>query len=315
MRTWAINPALTAMENLFSAARFAANGFRYRYSKAGVNLTGEEWGEALDAIVLVSVRRFLNKLIKNRTYSREHTFFQNVRSCVFSVFYQQLNFYMDNVVKRKMNSLDRLGPEKAQFLIDTSSRAMYNSNNDDRKLARNNLKSWLSNSDHMSHQKSEWEFDYFMYVESCEETGIPVNRHNPMYILGAKYATGETVKGVKMILIREETIEGAVMGKLFVGGIMLCSTLENEKTLIPTGTYKLNVSKSPKFERMLPLVYNDNVSMIRGIRIHAGNSAKDSSGCILVGERVGNRLKNSRPLEQAITEIARHDTTLEITQR
>ena len=292
-----------------------ANGFRYRYSKAGVNLTGEEWAEALDAIVLVSVRRFLNKLIKNRTYSREHTFFQNVRSCVFSVFYQQLNFYMDNVVKRKMNSLDRLDPEKAQFLVDTSSRPMYNSTNDDRKLERNNLKSWLSNSDHMSHQKSEWEYDYFMYVESCEETGIPVNRHNPMYILGAQYATGEIVKGVKMILIREETIEGAVLGKLFVGGVMLCSTLENEKTLIPTGTYKLNVSKSPKFERMLPLVYNDKVSMIRGIRIHAGNSAKDSSGCILVGERTGNRLKNSRPLEQAVTEIARHDTTLEITQR
>lgn len=315
MRTWTINPSFTAMENLFSAARFAANGFRYRYSKAGVNLTGEEWAEALDAIVLVSVRRFLNKLIKNRTYSHEHTFFQNVRSCVFSVFYQQLNFYMDNVVKRKMNSLDRLDPEKAQYLVDTSSRAMYNSTNDDRKLARNNLKSWLSNSDHMSHQKSEWEYDYFMYVESCEETGIPVNRHNPMYILGAQYATGEIVKGVKMILIREETIEGAVLGKLFVGGIMLCSTLENEKTLIPTGTYRLNVSKSPKFERMLPLVYNDKVSMIRGIRIHAGNSAKDSSGCILVGERVGNKLKNSRPLEQAITEIARHDTTLEITQR
>ena len=315
MRTWRIDPACTAMENLFSAARFAANGFRYRYSKAGVNLTGEEWAEALDAIVLVSVRRFLNKLIKNRTYSREHTFFQNVRSCVFSVFYQQLNFYMDNVVKRKMNSLDRLDPEKAQFLVDTSSRPMYNSTNDDRKLERNNLKSWLSNSDHMSHQKSEWEYDYFMYVESCEETGIPVNRHNPMYILGAQYATGEIVKGVKMILIREETIEGAVLGKLFVGGVMLCSTLENEKTLIPTGTYKLNVSKSPKFERMLPLVYNDKVSMIRGIRIHAGNSAKDSSGCILVGERTGNRLKNSRPLEQAVTEIARHDTTLEITQR
>jgi hypothetical protein len=163
--------------------------------------------------------------------------------------------------------------------------------------------------------KSEWEYQYWLYVESCEETGIPVNKYNPMYILGAPMATGEIIKGVKMILIREETIEGAVMGKLLVGGVMICSTLENEKTLIPTGTYKLNVSKSPRFERMLPLVYNDKVSMIRGIRMHAGNSAKDSSGCILVGERIGNKLINSRPMEQAVTEIARHDTTLEITQR
>ena len=311
MRIWSISPARTAMENLWSAARFAAHGFRIKYVKSGVNLTSDEWNEAMDNIVLASVRRFMNKL-KNKKYAHEYSFYQNVYSCVFSVFHQQLNFYMNNVVKKKMNSLDRLDPETAQFLIDTYSRPMYSSTKDDRKISMNNLKSWLSKCEHVSHLKSEWEYDYFMYVESCEETGIPVDKMNPMYILGAPYATGEIIKGVKMILIREETIEGAVMGKLLVGGVMICSTLENEKTLIPTGTYKLNVSKSPKFERMLPLVYNDKVSMIRGIRMHAGNSVKDSSGCILVGERVGNKLKNSRPMERAVTEIARHDTTLEI---
>ena len=305
---------MSAMENLFSAARFAANGFRYRYSKAGVNLTSEEWNEALDAIVLVSVRRFLNKLIKNRTYSREHTFFQNVRSCVFSVFYQQLNFYMENVVKRKMTSLDRLDPEKAQFLVDTSSPAMYNSNNDDRKLARNNLKAWLSNSEHASHLKSEWEYDYFMYVESCEETGIPVNRHNPMYILGAQYATGETVKGVKMIIIRDSSEGDAVFGSLLVGVIKVCDTLENRKKLIPCGEYNMNVSRSPKFNRVLPLIFNDKVPMIRGIRMHAGNSAKDSAGCVLVGfGRNGDKLINSRNAESAVTGIAGNDAKLIIT--
>ena len=309
-----LNPNESAMENLFSAASFAAKGFRYKYSKAGVVLTGEEWSEVLDTIVLVSVRLFLNKL-KNKEYAHEYTFYQNVHSCVLSEFHHQLNLYINNVVKNKMNSLDRLDTETAQFLVDNYSVPMYNSTDDDRKIAMGNLKSWLSKCEHMLHLKSEWEYDYFMYVESCEETGIPVNKMNPMYILGATYATGEIVKGVKMVLIREETIEGAVMGKLLVGGVRVCDTLENEKTLIPTGTYKLNVSKSPKFERMLPLVYNDKVSMIRGIRMHAGNSVKDSRGCILVGERVCNKLKNSRQLEQAVTEIARHDTTLEITQR
>lgn len=313
MRFWQISRSRTAMENLWSAATFAANGFRYKYAKAGVVLTGEEWNEALDTIVLVSVRRFLNKL-KNKKYAHEYTFYQNVHSCVFSVFHQQLNFYMDNVVKRKMNSLDRLDPETAQFLVDTSSRPMYNSTKEDRKIAMNNLKSWLSKCEHVSHLKSEWEYDYFMYVESCEETGIPVDKMNPMYILGAPYATGEIVKGVKMIIIRDSIEGDAVFGSLLVGGVKVCDTLENRKTLIPCGEYSLNVSKSPKFNRMLPLVYNDKVSMIRGIRMHAGNSAKDSAGCILVGfGRNGDKLINSRNAEAAVTGLAANDAKLIIT--
>lgn len=313
MRIWRLRADRTAMENLWSAARFAAHGFRIKYAKAGVNLTYDEWSEAMDAIVLVSVRRFLNKL-KNKKYAHEYSFYQNVYSCVFSVFHQQLNFYMDNVVKKKMNSLDRLDPEKAQFLIDTSSRPMYNSTKEDRKIAMNNLKSWLSKCEHVSHLKSEWEYDYFMYVESCEETGIPVDKMNPMYILGAPYATGEIVKGVKMIIIRDSIEGDAVFGSLLVGGVKVCDTLENKKKLIPCGEYSLNVSKSPKFNRMLPLVYNDKVSMIRGIRMHAGNSAKDSAGCILVGfGRNGDKLINSRNAEAAVTGLAANDAKLIIT--
>ena len=313
MRIWRISRSRTAMENLWSAATFAADGFRYKYVKAGVNLTREEWNEAIDTIVLVSVRRFLNKL-KNKKYAHEYTFYQNVHSCVFSVFHQQLNFYMNNVVKKKMNSLDRLDPEKAQFLIDTSSRPIYNSTKEDRKIAMNNLKSWLSKCEHVSHLKSEWEYDFFMYVESCEEMGIPVDKHNPMYILGAPYATGEIIKGVKMIIIRDSIEGNAVFGSLLVGGVKVCDTLENKDKLIPCGEYNLNVSKSPKFNRMLPLIYNDKVSMIRGIRMHSGNSTKDSAGCILVGfGRNGDKLINSRNAEAAVTGLAGNDAKLIIT--
>lgn len=313
MKIWSIDPARSAMENLWSAATFAANGFRYKYSKAGVVLTGEEWNEALGAIVLLAIRRFMTKL-KNGKYDRRYTLYQNVHSCVFSVFHQQLNLYMENVVKRKMNSLDRLDPEKAQFLIDNSSRPMYNSTKEDRKIAMNNLKSWLSKCEHVSHLKSEWEYDYFMYVESCEETGMPVDKHNPMYILGAPYATGEIVKGVKMIIIRDSIEGDAVFGSLLVGGVKVCDTLENRKKLIPCGEYNLNVSKSPKFNRLLPLIYNDKVSMIRGVRMHAGNSAKDSAGCVLVGfGRNGDRLINSRNAEAAVTGLAANDAKLIIT--
>ena len=313
MKVWHIDSRKTAQENLWSAAMFAAHGFRIKYCRAGVKLTQEEWKEALEQIALAAVERFMNMLHNNR-YCKEYSFYNNVRACVWSVFYLRLNYYMNYVVKRKINSLDRLDTETASYLIDSTPRPKYISDNSERQTAMSNLRAWRSKSDHVSHLKSEWEYQYWLYVESCEETGIPVNKYNPMYILGAPMATGEIVKGVKMILIRD-TVEGdSVLGSLLCGGVKVCDTLENKNKLLPCGEYKLNVSKSPKFERLLPLVYNDKVSMIRGIRIHAGNSAKDSNGCILVGfGRNGDRLINSRNAESAVTGLAANDATLLIT--
>ena len=117
-----------------------------------------------------------------------------------------------------------------------------------------------------------------------------------------------------MILIRDSVVGDAVLGSLYVGGVKVCETLENKTKLIPCGEYSLNVSKSPKFGRMLPLIYNDKVPMHRGIRMHVGNSVKDSSGCVLVGfERNGDRLANSRNAESAVTGLAANDAKLIIT--
>lgn len=117
-----------------------------------------------------------------------------------------------------------------------------------------------------------------------------------------------------MILIRD-TIEGdAVLGTLLVGGVKVCDTLENRATLIPCGEYSLSVSRSPKFKRDLALVYNDKVPPTRGVRIHAGNTARDSRACILVGSgRCGAKLLDSRPMELGVTALARNDNTLVIT--
>ena len=313
MKTWNIDPKKTARENLWSAATFAADCFRRKYVKAGMKLTGEEWQEVLDDIVLAAVRAFMNK-VKRGEINMEYSFYQNVYSCVYSVFNLRLDHFLRNVVKRKMDNIDRFDPERAQFLVDTAKKSMYISGDGDRKTARCNLKSWLSNSVRLTHLAAEWADDFFMYVESCEATGIPVNRYNPMYILGARYATGEIVKGVKMILIRDSIVNDAVLGSLYVGGIKVCDTLENKAKLIPCGEYNLNVSKSPKFGRMLPLVYNDEVPMHRGIRIHVGNSVKDTTGCVLVGfERNGDRLVNSRNAESAVTGLAANDAKLIIT--
>lgn len=313
MKTWKLDPEKTARENLWSAAIFAANYFRRKYVKAGMKLTREEWQEVLDDIVLAAVRAFMNKLNRGGV-NMEYSFYQNVYSCVYSVFSLRLDHFLRTVVKRKMDNIDRLEPEQAQFLVDTAKKPMYVSGDGDRKASRRNLKLWLSKSVHLSHLVAEWISDFFMYVESCEATGVQVNRYNPMYILGAHYATGEIVKGVKMILIRDSVVGDAVLGALYVGGVKVCETLENKTKLIPCDEYNLNVSKSQRFCRMLPLVYNDKVPMHRGIRIHAGNSVKDSSGCILVGfGRNVDRLVNSRNAESVVTGLAGNDAKLIIT--
>lgn len=313
MKTWNIDPEKTARENLWSAAIFAANCLRRKYVKAGMKLTGEEWREVLDDIVLAAVRAFMNK-VNRGDVNMKYSFYQNVYSCVYSVFSLRLDHFLRTVVKRKMENIDRMEPETAQFLVDTARKSMYISGDGDRKASRRNLKLWLSKSGHLSHLVAEWIYDFFMYVESCEATGVPVNRYNPMYILGAPYATGEIVKGVKMILIRDSIVGDAVFGSLCVGGIKVCDTLENKDKLIPCGEFNLNVSKSQKFCRLLPLVYNDEVPMHRGIRIHAGNSVKDSSGGILVGfGRNCDRLDNSSNAESVVTGLAANDAKLIIT--
>ena len=313
MKIWKLDPEKTARENLWSAATFAADGFRRKYVKAGMKLSGDEWEEVLGDIVLAAVRAFMNK-VNRGDVNMEYSFYQNVYSCVYSVFSLRLDHFLRTVVKRKIDNIDRIDPEHAQFLVDTAKKPMYVSGDGERKAARCNLKSWLSKSGHLSHLVAERVYDFFMYVESCEETGIPVNRYNPMYILGAPYATGEIVKEVKMILIRDSIVGDAVLGSLYVGGVKVCDTLENKSKLIPCGEYNLNVSKSQKFGRLLPLVYNDKVPMRRGIRIHVGNSVKDTTGCILVGfQRNGDRLVNSRNAESAVTGLAANDAKLIIT--
>lgn len=111
------------------------------------------------------------------------------------------------------------------------------------------------------------------------------------------------------------------IGSLFLNGVYLCDTIEDKvrdlnqdgdlldegeekvysETAIPYGVYGMELSMSPKFKRRLPLVLD--VAHFTGIRIHRGNTAGDSHGCILPGEnKVKGRVVNSTKYEKIIVE-------------
>jgi hypothetical protein len=58
------------------------------------------------------------------------------------------------------------------------------------------------------------------------------------------------------------------------------------KSAIPEGRYAVVITWSPRFKTWLPLLVGDQEfsKKWQGIRIHAGNTAKDTQGCILVGK-------------------------------
>lgn len=104
-----------------------------------------------------------------------------------------------------------------------------------------------------------------------------------------------------LTIVREIRTEKAILGRLFLNGAFICYTLENAAKAVPCGLYRVKNSRSPKFKRELPLIYNGNVPASRGIRIHVGNTVASSSGCILVG--MGRSTENSSVTESTIAEV------------
>lgn len=103
------------------------------------------------------------------------------------------------------------------------------------------------------------------------------------------------------------------IGQLYINGQKVCDTLEDKdrgltsnmsveqikklkvygQTAIPTGTYTVSYTYSTKFKKYMPLI--NNVKGFDGIRIHSGNTDKDTLGCIILGEnKVVGKVINSR---------------------
>ena len=74
---------------------------------------------------------------------------------------------------------------------------------------------------------------------------------------------------------------------------------------IPEGRYAVVISYSQKFREWLPILLG--VPAFSGIRIHAGNTAKDTQGCILVGRNqiVGKVLESRKWLYELKQKIVK----------
>lgn len=107
---------------------------------------------------------------------------------------------------------------------------------------------------------------------------------------------------MKLTLVRIANRPTYCIGKLYIDGKWFCDTIEDTdrglcdemsekeilkrkvkgETAIPTGIYQVLITYSPKYKKQMPLI--NNVKGYSGIRIHSGNTSKDTEGCLIVGK-------------------------------
>jgi hypothetical protein len=110
-------------------------------------------------------------------------------------------------------------------------------------------------------------------------------------------------KKMNITLTRKHFSEKSTVGDLFINDKWFCYTLEDvdrqrqgfetilpwssslkipRETAIPRGEYEIIVNVSNRFKKSMPLLLN--VPDFLGVRIHSGNTAEHTEGCILVGK-------------------------------
>ncbi len=125
-------------------------------------------------------------------------------------------------------------------------------------------------------------------------------------------------------LHRKYRKNGYTIGLLYINGQLVCNTLEDTdrgltsamsvndiaavkvkgKTAIPTGSYPVIMSYSPRFKKQMPLICG--VKGFEGIRIHSGNSSDDTEGCILCGKNTEvGRITSSKMWTEKVYEYIR----------
>ena len=119
---------------------------------------------------------------------------------------------------------------------------------------------------------------------------------------------------MRLTLIRIANRPTYCIGKLYIDGVYFCDTIEDTdrglkdemteeeilkkkvkgETAIPTGIYPVTITYSPKYKKNMPLI--SNVKGYSGIRIHSGNTSKNTEGCLIVGKNkeVGKVLESRK---------------------
>ena len=147
---------------------------------------------------------------------------------------------------------------------------------------------------------------------------------------------------MKLLLKRIAKMEKYTIGKLYIDGKYFSDTLEDTdrnltsimskdeivkvkvygKTAIPTGTYVVDMNTvSPKFgKRSWAQPYKGKVPRLQdvpgyeGVLIHPGNTADDTSGCILVGRnKVKGQVVESQNTFHSLMNILKRDNDITIT--
>lgn len=107
---------------------------------------------------------------------------------------------------------------------------------------------------------------------------------------------------MELLLKRKHRTEKSTIGDLFVNGKWECVILEDKDrgldssmtlaeikaqkvygaTAIPAGRYRVAFTFSNRFQKYLPLLID--VPGYEGVRIHPGNKAEHTEGCLLPGQ-------------------------------
>ena len=97
---------------------------------------------------------------------------------------------------------------------------------------------------------------------------------------------------INLLILRDTFTDESTIGELFINGERFCDTLElpyrnNQRSIscIPTGEYKvrLRLPRESATRHYIHLLVKD-VKDRSHILFHRGNTAKDTKGCILVGQ-------------------------------
>ena len=108
------------------------------------------------------------------------------------------------------------------------------------------------------------------------------------------------------------------IGDFFIDGEFFCYSLEDQiryddkkvygKTAIPDGRYKVVLTVSNRFKRIMPLLLD--VPNFSGVRLHGGNTAEDSHGCPLIAfNLIENKTKIQGTAEKTLTKRLREFQT------